>query len=367
MSQNVKSSFLNPSFGTFTYNGTPSLSSYDSNGTLTNQALVLTVGDPDLTPTAIALSSFGNIFIAGSSQNNEPQLGISPGVFLVEFDPSKGQRVYSTSLAGYPDQAVGVSVDAFGNVYLAGNSQSFQVPVTAGVFQPNPKSTVVSPFVARIAAPPTPTETLTPTPTLTAAATATDTATPTATLTVTPTSGRTPLPTRVPSASVTASVTPTAAATTTITITATAPATVFAQTSTATLTPTATLTTTATPTATATATPVGPVVYAPASLKFPKKKSGTHTAPKFVTVKNPRKDQITISITGVALQSANAGFSIDSAKTTCAPGGSIAAGKSCRVAIIFAPVLSGPASDTLLVTGNMTNSGAAVTLAGIGR
>ena len=124
---------------------------------------------------------------------------------------------------------------------------------------------------------------------------------------------------------------------------------------------------TATATAIATPTPVGPVVYAPASLKFPKKKIGAHTAPRFVTVKNPRKDKVTISITGVMLQTQNAGFSVDSAKTTCTTGGSIAAGKSCRVAIIFTPVAEGAAKDVLLIFGNMTNSGEPIPITGTGR
>lgn len=94
----------------------------------------------------------------------------------------------------------------------------------------------------------------------------------------------------------------------------------------------------------------------------------SESAPKFVTVTNPRKDKVTISITAVALQSQTpSGFTIDSARTTCIAGSSIAAGRSCKVAIIFAPTASGLASDTLMITGDMTNSGAPIAITGTAR
>ncbi len=111
------------------------------------------------------------------------------------------------------------------------------------------------------------------------------------------------------------------------------------------------------------------MTYSPKSeeLKFPTRKVNTTSAIKFVTVANPKKNKAAITIGGVALQSAGAsGFNINSLKTSCIAGHPIDAGKSCRVAIYFAPKSSGAASDTLHITGNMTNSGS-IALTGAGR
>jgi hypothetical protein len=92
---------------------------------------------------------------------------------------------------------------------------------------------------------------------------------------------------------------------------------------------------------------------------------GAHSAPKFITVANPKSNRAAVSLAGVGLQSLSA-FSIDARRTTCKPGGAIAAGKSCKVAVVFAPIVSGPVSDILMVTGNMSNGGPIVALFGTG-
>jgi len=178
------------------------------------------------------------------------------------------------------------------------------------------------------------------------------------TLTATATVPRTPLPTRVPPTSTAPTATPTPKPTSTPTI---AP----------TLTPTATLTMTATPTMTptptATATPIGPVTYSPPKeLNFPTRRVKKVSALKFVTMTNPKKNKASVAITSVDLHSQNAGFNIDTPRTTCIAGRAVAAGKNCRVAIFFAPTVKGAASDTLHITGNMTNPGS-ITLTGAGR
>jgi len=48
------------------------------------------------------------------------------------------------------------------------------------------------------------------------------------------------------------------------------------------------------------------------------------------------------------------------------PAGNLLIRKSCRVAIYFAPKANGDASDTLLITGNMSNPGS-IPLSGAGR
>jgi hypothetical protein len=135
-----------------------------------------------------------------------------------------------------------------------------------------------------------------------------------------------------------------------------------------TATATATVTITPTPTPTPTATPVGSVTYSPKDeLKFSIRKANTTSGLKFVTMTNPRKNKAVVSITGVALQSpGTSGFNINILMTSCIAGHPVAAGKSCRVAISFAPKASGDAADTLLITGNMTNQGS-IALSGTAR
>ena len=135
----------------------------------------------------------------------------------------------------------------------------------------------------------------------------------------------------------------------------------------ATATATATPTPTMTPTATPTATPIGMVSYSPASLKFPTRRVGTMSTLKFVTMTNPKKNKTAVSIAGVTLQHGQSGFQINNPKTTCIASHTVAAGKTCKVAIFFAPAISGQASDALLITGNMTNSGDAIGITGSAR
>ncbi len=332
-------------------------------------------------PLALAVDANGNLFIVGAAGSGLPT---SPGAFqssygggpedgvLVELDPSGNFVLYSTYLGGSDDDgARSVAVDSSGNAYVTGFTTSSDFPVTTGAYQTEFKgagpSNGYNAFIGRIV--PSPKLSPTTTPTLTATPTATITVTATAIITATPTIGRTPLPTRAPTPSTSASITPGPTSfgggTPTPTVTATA-------------TVTATITPTVTPTPTPTATPIGPVTYSPSALKFPPTRMGRVSGLKFVTMTNPKKNKAAVSIMGVALSpngkvSCNGqdgvicGFSIDNYRTTCIAGLSVAAGKSCKVAIYFMPTSKGAASDTLLVTGDMTNSGAPIAITGTGR
>ncbi len=82
---------------------------------------------------------------------------------------------------------------------------------------------------------------------------------------------------------------------------------------------------------------------------------------------NPKKNIAAVLITGVSLQSlGSSGFSINSLKTNCVAGHAVEVEKNCRVAIYFAAKATGGASDTLLITGNMSNPGS-ITLSGTAR
>jgi len=64
----------------------------------------------------------GAIYVAAS---------ISPAVFLTKLDPTLTQIVYSTFLGS--GSVSRIAVDAAGNVYLAGTTQSHSFPTTPGV------------------------------------------------------------------------------------------------------------------------------------------------------------------------------------------------------------------------------------------
>jgi uncharacterized protein (TIGR03437 family) len=105
---------------------------------------------------AIAVDAQGNVYIAGQTvSSNFPvtpgafqskQAGVAGQVFLIgagqisdafvtKIDPT-GKIVYSTYLGGSStDVAKAIAVDAQGNVYVAGTTNSPDFPVTAGGFQ----------------------------------------------------------------------------------------------------------------------------------------------------------------------------------------------------------------------------------------
>jgi len=126
-----------------------------------------------------------------------------------------------------------------------------------------------------------------------------------------------------------------------------------------------------TSTPTPTPTPVGPLGLAPSLLNFGKVKVGSTSAVKFVNVVNPHKNKGAATISGIELRSQmigyNSGFAIDASKSTCAVGTALARGKKCRVAITFTPPSVGIEADNLMITGNVTNSGAPIELLGMGK
>jgi hypothetical protein len=126
----------------------------------------------------IAIDSTGNVFVAGlTSSDNFPvsantiQGTIGPGIcivgsterfcydgFVTAFGPT-GSRLWSTYLGGSNDDLVNGIAYAAGNVYVAGKTESFNLPTTAGSFQPN-KALNADAFVVKIgtgSVPPPPT------------------------------------------------------------------------------------------------------------------------------------------------------------------------------------------------------------------
>jgi hypothetical protein len=301
-------------------------------------------------PSQIAVApTSGDLVIAGSTEDGlattegafQSTYGGSGDAFITIMDPTGASTLYTTYLGGSGlELAHGVATDSSGNAYVTGSTLSDDFPVTPGVFQfDRPAGSNESAFVTRIVP-----VLLAPTPTATAS--------PISTVMVPPTMTpvRSPLPTRTPG-----------------------PTTVATPSSTVTMTPTATVTVTATmtPTATAAPTPIVLLKMLPVRMNFHRVQVGKTTAPKSIAVLNPKRNKSAVMITGVALASQKSGtpsgFAIDLAKSSCVAGGSLARGKKCRVAITFTPMSGGAKTDSVVITGNVSNSGAPVSLEGVGK
>ena len=103
--------------------------------------------------TDVATDSEGNAYVGGDTMSSDFPLvnNIQTGnidasyrdVFVTKFDPSGQELIYSTRLGGNNgghfynlDYLYGLALDAAGNVYITGASNSPQYPTTSGVFQP---------------------------------------------------------------------------------------------------------------------------------------------------------------------------------------------------------------------------------------
>jgi hypothetical protein len=98
---------------------------------------------------SIQLDSTGNVYVTGTSSGAfadfpqvnpvQPSTGGYTQPFVTEFNPTGSQILFSTFLgAGGTSgvqSAAGLALDGLGNIYLAGNTNSTGIPVTAGAFQ----------------------------------------------------------------------------------------------------------------------------------------------------------------------------------------------------------------------------------------
>jgi len=140
---------------------------------------------------AIALGSDGSIYVAGNASGAgypsvnpvAPQAQYYQYNVVSRLNPAGTALLFSTTLSGTAssaDNASGIAVDPAGNIYVAGITNSFTLPVTAGVFQSTNTKTNganYTGFVAKIAPTVITTTTLTvPSGTVTAGQAATFTA-----------------------------------------------------------------------------------------------------------------------------------------------------------------------------------------------
>jgi hypothetical protein len=105
-----------------------------------------------------------------------------------------------------------------------------------------------------------------------------------------------------------------------------------------------------------------PVLVTPTSLSFPAETVGVTSPAKAVTIINNRN--VVVSMDGFAFTGANTGDFGDPS-TTC--GSTLAARKSCKVEVTFAPLASGKRSAVLNVNDSATGSPQTINLAGTGK
>jgi hypothetical protein len=104
----------------------------------------------------IAVDAFGDAYVTGETASTDfptaralqPTYGGgSEDAFVAKINPSGSELVYSTYLGGNNfEYGYGIAVDASGNAYVMGYTQSSNFPTTAGAFQ----STCCGAFVTKI-------------------------------------------------------------------------------------------------------------------------------------------------------------------------------------------------------------------------
>jgi hypothetical protein len=102
-------------------------------------------GAADDVPAGIAVDGSGNAYLTGHTASStfpttsgafDTTLGGTDDVFVTKLNASGAAPVYSTYVGGSGfDGGLGIALDASGNAYLAGNSNSSDFPTTSGAFQ----------------------------------------------------------------------------------------------------------------------------------------------------------------------------------------------------------------------------------------
>ena len=94
--------------------------------------------------TGIAVDSTGNVYVSGYTYSTnfptqnalQSSLGGGSDIFITKFTPGSSALLFSTYLGGSSiDQALAMIVDSSGNIYLTGDTQSPNFPVTANAYQ----------------------------------------------------------------------------------------------------------------------------------------------------------------------------------------------------------------------------------------
>jgi hypothetical protein len=92
-------------------------------------------GDLEDQATSVAVNAAGDAFLTGWTFSSPH--GIAGDAFLAEFDPTGAKLVFFQLVGGSGyDTSDSVAVDHAGYAYIAGRTQSTDLPTTKGVFQP---------------------------------------------------------------------------------------------------------------------------------------------------------------------------------------------------------------------------------------
>lgn len=109
--------------------------------------------------TGIALDSTGNVYVSGYTYSSDfptqnalqSSLGGGSDIFITKFRPGSSALLFSTYLGGSSiDRAFAMIVDASGNIYLTGDTQSANFPVTNTAYQATLLGTANA-FVTKVA------------------------------------------------------------------------------------------------------------------------------------------------------------------------------------------------------------------------
>jgi hypothetical protein len=109
---------------------------------------------------SLAVDAAGNSYVAGLTQSidfpvanaAQPANGGSTDVFVSKINASGTALIYSTYLGGSNiDAALGIAKDGAGNAYVTGYTASANFPVTAGAFQPALNGGAYDAFVVKLA------------------------------------------------------------------------------------------------------------------------------------------------------------------------------------------------------------------------
>jgi hypothetical protein len=93
----------------------------------------------------IAVDAGGNAYITGDTQSPDfpvfnavqPMPGSPPDAFVTKLNAAGTAPIFSTYLGGnLSDQARGIAINTAGDVYVVGSTDSYNFPTTAGAFQP---------------------------------------------------------------------------------------------------------------------------------------------------------------------------------------------------------------------------------------
>jgi hypothetical protein len=116
-------------------------------------------GNTDDQAFSVAVDAAGNVFVAGSTESAnfpianalQPKSGGATDAFVAEISADGTTIRFATYLGGSGlDVATGIALDAGGSVYVTGFTNSSDFPVTKGVLQTHRSGVLFDAFVAKI-------------------------------------------------------------------------------------------------------------------------------------------------------------------------------------------------------------------------